>query len=66
MSEAYIDLLNGRRVEICVCRRGYHVYKDVWDHERNNQYENNVAQPLTITLAFTRHVHERSYYLGAV
>ena len=69
------SLGNRRRVEICVCRRGYHVYKDAWDpyvddsfstkHERNNQHENNVK--LAITHAFARPVLERrSYYLGAV
>ena len=52
------------RVEICVCRRGYHVYKDVWDpylgssfttkDELNNQHDINVT--LAITHAF---FHER-------
>ena len=56
--KAYIG--NGRQVEIFVCGRGYHVFKDVWDpylgnsfttkHERNNQYDNNVT--LAITHAF--------------
>ena len=67
------SLGNGRRVEICVCCHGYHVYKDEWDsymgdrfstkHERNNQHDNNVT--LGITHAFAVHEHH-FYYLGAV
>ena len=64
------SLGNGRRVEICVCRLGYHVYKNAWDrymgdnfttkHEPNNQYDNNVL--LAITHAFARAVPKRRWY----
>ena len=59
---------------VCVVVAITYIYKDAWDpyisdsfttkHERNNQHDNNVT--LAITHAFTRPVHERSYYLGAV
>ena len=62
-------------MEICVRRLGYHKYKDVWDsfymgdsfitkHEQNNRHNKNEAR--TFTHNFTRHVHERSYYLRVV
>ena len=70
------SLGNGRREEISVCHRGYHVYKEMWDwsyqgnsfttkHEQNNQHDHNVLA-LAITHTFTWHMHERSYYLSGV